>query len=482
MTEEQYAQAVDYFLKARKHLLPFTTYTMESFRVNWHHRVVSDALMDVLLGKNKRLMIFQQPRSGKSELVTRRFPAFGLGKRPDLKFMVAAYGSDLANSFNSDAQRIMASQDYQFLFPDTKMPSTSKDPRRGRYKESSELVELVGNRGAYKSVGVGGAVTGFGFDIGIIDDPIKERKEAESKTKRDAIYDWYTSTFYTRRDTMDAAIILTLTRWHEDDLAGRLLKLAKKDPKADQWRVIRLPAIADEDSIKNEYDPRELGEPLWPKRYSVEDNESLRVNAGPRDWASLYQQSPREEGGNIVKREWFKFYEENELPRFWDNLIQSWDFTFKDTKHADFVVGTVWGLKGSKKYLLDRKRKRMGFTESKEAMLVMSSKWPEAYTKLVEDKANGPAIIDALKEDVHGIVPFNPGKYGSKEARAHACAGQFQAGNVVLPKDAYWIDEYINEWLSFPNGAHDDQVDSTTQALIHLNASGVARLRQMLGG
>ena len=467
---------------AHSNLLDFTTFTMEDFAINWHHRVVAEKLMGVLEGRIKRLMIFQQPRTGKSELVARRFPAFGLGHYPDKKFMVAAYGSDLANSFNVDCQKIMTSVDYQHIFPNTQLPSISTSKTRTKFKETANLAEVVDRRGGYKSVGVGGAITGFGFNIGLIDDPIKERKEADSKVYRDNIYNWYTSTFYTRRDKSDSAIILTLTRWHEDDLAGRLLKLAAANPKADQWDVISLPALATPESIKTEYDIRQLGEPLWPNKYSLDDMETTRVNAGPRDWASLYQQSPRTEGGNIIKREWLKFYEHDELPRKWDNIIQSWDFTFKDSKKADFVVGTVWGLKGSKKYLLDRKRKQMGFTESCEAIQALSKKWPEAFTKLVEDKANGPAIIDALKDKVHGIVPFNPGSFGSKEARAHACAGQFEAGNVLLPKDVFWIDDFIEEWLSFPNGTHDDQVDSTTQALIHLNTSGVARLRRMLGG
>lgn len=469
------------YQKARETNLDFTTFTFEDFRVNWHHRVVNDNLMKILSGEIKRLMLFQQPRSGKSEMVTRRFPAFGLGHFPDKKFMVAAYGSELANSFNMDAQKIMASREYQLLFPNTQIPSVSKSKDRTKYKESANLVEIVGHKGGYKSVGVGGAVTGFGYDVGIVDDPIKDRKEADSKTYRDNVYDWYTSTFYTRRDNTDAAIILTLTRWHEDDLAGRLLRLAKSDPEADQWTVVSLPALATEESLKAEYDPRELGEPLWPKKYSLADCKRTRVNAGARDWSALYQQSPRTEGGNIVKREWFKFYKKAELPKRWDNLIQSWDFTFKDSKHADYVVGTVWGLKGSQKFLLDRIRKRMGFTESKEAMVGMGIRWPDAHTKLVEDKANGPAIIDALKKEVSGIIPFDPGKFGSKEARAHACSGQFEAGNVFLPEGAWWIDEYIEEWLSFPNGANDDQVDSTTQALIHLNKSSVVRLRQMLG-
>lgn len=470
------ARAQLLFRKARNHLLDFTTYTMGKYQVNWHHQVVSNALMDVLEGRCKRLMVFQPPRTGKSELVSRRFPSFALGKDPSLKIMVTSYGADLANSMNRDVQRIIDTPDYRGLFPETVLPSM-RGTRDGKYQQTGHYFDVVGTGGGYKSAGIGGAITGFGFNIGIIDDFIKERKDAESATYREALWNWYTSTFYSRRENDNAAIILTVTRWHQDDLAGRLLHAAENVPGADQWRVISLPAIM-EDSGSNEYDPRSPGEPLWPNKYSLESLEAIRVNSGPRDWASLHQQSPFTQGGEIIKNEWWQLYEPDDLPRRWDQVIQSWDFTFKDTSSSDFVVGQVWGKKGSNKYLLDQVRRRMGFVESLEAVQNMCRKWPNAYTKVIEDKANGPAIIDTIKSKISGVVPWSP--KDSKEARAHAISGQAEAGNLWLPKHAPWLGGYLKEWEAFPNGKNDDQVDATTQGVLKLSSNAVDRLQKML--
>ena len=479
--ERKQAELYERFYAARRGLLDFTSFTYDKYRINWHHRVVADRLDDVLAGRCKRLMIFQPPRTGKSELVSRRFPAYALGQRPDLKFIIAAYGSDLANSMNRDVQRIMETDDYKALFPKNIIPGDVRDQSGGNYKRTSNFFELAGEGlGSVKSTGVGGSLTGFGFDIGIIDDPVKERKDAESKVIRDAVWDWYTSTFYTRREDGDAAIILTVTRWHEDDLAGRLLRKAQEDPNADQWTVVKLPAICTEDS--GDYDPREMGDSLWPAKYSIGDYETIRVNSGARDWNSLYQQSPVSEGGNIVHRDWFRYYSRADLAKIrnWDQIIQSWDFTFKDTANADFVVGGVWGRKGPNKYLLDIVRARMGFVESLSAIGTLSQKWPDAYTKVIEDKANGSAIIDTIKRKVSGVIAFDPGKYGSKEARAHAISGQIEAGNVFLPDWEPWVHDYIEEWVAFPNGKNDDQVDMTTQALLKLNVGGIERLERLV--
>lgn len=470
------AELQQMFRNARGHLLDFTTFTMPKYQVNWHHRVVCNELMDVLNGKTKRLMIFQPPRTGKSELVSRRFPAYSLGIDPSKKFMVTSYGADLANSMNRDVQRIIDSPEYIDLFPETMLPSMVPG-RDGKYKQSSEYFDLVGTGGAYKSTGIGGALTGFGFDIGIIDDFIKDRKDAESATYRQNLEDWYTSTFHTRREDNSSAIILTVTRWHKDDLAGRLLAKAAKDPKADQWRVISLPAIR-EKYEENDYDKREIGEALWPKKYPVEDLESIRVNSGPRDWASLHQQEPFTAGGNIIKNEWWRTFSSEDLPRRWDQVIQSWDFAFKKTDSSDFVVGMILAKKGTNKYILDLVRRRMGFVESAQAIKDLSRKWPAAYTKVIEDKANGPAIIDYLKKDISGIVPYSP--TDSKEARAHAISGQAEAGNIWIPENAPWVPGFLSEWESFPNGANDDIVDCTTQGVLKLSSSAIDRLQKML--
>ena len=472
------AEALLQFRKAGSNLLDFTRFTFPNYVTNWHHEVVADKLDAFLRGDIRRLMIFQPPRTGKSELVTRRLPAFALGNNPNLKIIAASYSGDLANSFNSDAQQIMESARFQTRFPGLNLPTISKFKNKDKFKQTSSQVDILqpdperkgyGKKtGFYKTVGVGGSLTGFGFDIGIIDDPFKNRLEADSKVIREKVYNWYASTFLTRAEK-NARFLLTMTRWHDDDLAGRLLKKGG-------WEVICLPHVKDE--VNREYDPREIGDILWPWKFGEEDLQFMKKEGGPREWASIHQQNPQQEGGNIVKREWWQYYEK--VPRKFDQVIQSWDFTFKDTSSADFVVGGVWGRKGPDKYLLDVVRKRAGFLESVSLIQTMSAKWTEAYTKVIEDKANGPAIIETLKRKMSGVVPFDPAKFGSKEARAHAVSGQIEAGNVLLPKDAPWVHDYIEEWSAFPNGKNDDQVDMTTQALLKMGASGIDRLQRML--
>lgn len=472
------AEAVLQFRNAGENLLDFTRFTFPNYVTNWHHEVVAAKLDAFLRGDIRRLMIFQPPRTGKSELVTRRLPAFALGQNPNLRIIAASYSGDLANSFNADAQRIMESARYQARFPHLHLPTISKFRNKDKFKQTGGEVEILvpdmekpgyGKKaGFYKTVGVGGSLTGFGFDIGIIDDPFKNRKEADSTVTREAVYNWYASTFLTRAEK-NARFLLTMTRWHDDDLAGRLLKKGG-------WEVITLPHLKDE--VYRDYDPREHGEILWEWKFGAEDIEFMRTEGGPREWASIHQQNPQQEGGNIVKREWWKFYEK--LPKRFDQVIQSWDFTFKDSTSSDYVVGGVWGRKGPDKYLIDVVRRQAGFIESVSMIQTLSAKHPEAYTKLIEDKANGPAIIDTLKRKMSGVVGFNPDKHGSKEARAHAVSGQIEAGNVWLPKDAPWVHDYIEEWSAFPNGKYADQVDMTTQALIKMNTAGIDRLQRML--
>jgi predicted phage terminase large subunit-like protein len=313
------------------------------------------------------------------------------------------------------------------------------------------------------AAGVGGPLTGQGADLAIIDDPVKGPEEANSQLQRDSIWDWYRFVLRTRLQP-NAAVILVLTRWHEDDLAGRLLKAAKEDPAADQWIELKLPALAEDD------DPlgRALGEPLWPGQYSREALQAIKASIGTYAWLALFQQRPISPQGAFFHREWWKHYRER--PGSFDQVIQSWDMTFKETRDTDFVVGQVWGKVGAFKYLLDQVRGRMSFTTTLQAVRTLSARWPEATTKLVEDKANGPAVIDSLNRELGGFIPVEP--QGGKEARAAAVSPQVEAGNVFLPEGAPWLDGYIEEHAAFPKGANDDQVDATTQALIRLAEGG----------
>jgi hypothetical protein len=232
---------------ARRRLIEFTLRTCPNYQAGWFHREVATKmerfLADVLAKRAPREMLLAPPRSGKTEIVSRRFPAWTLGKHPDLSIIAASYGSDLASRNNRDVQRVMDDPEYEALFPETKLFGENiRTVARGSWLRNSDIFEVVGRKGVYRSTGVMGSITGMGGDILLLDDPIKDAHEASSKVYRDRLWEWYTSTFYTRR-APGAGILIILTRWHEDDLAGRLLN----DKEGDKWNVTRFPAIAEED-------------------------------------------------------------------------------------------------------------------------------------------------------------------------------------------------------------------------------------------
>jgi predicted phage terminase large subunit-like protein len=308
---------------------------------------------------------------------------------------------------------------------------------------------------------VGGGITGMGGDYIIIDDPIKNREEANSLTYRDKLWDWYTSTLYTRQEK-DAAILITLTRWHEDDLAGRLLELAMKDPAADQWEIVSLPAHC-EDETRHPDDTRAEGDPLWEGKYNIDELAKIRATVGVYDWSAMYQQRPQPAGGTIFKREWMsKRY--RELPAG-VQIIQSWDLPFKNSEASAKCAGIVMARKGAELFFVDCVNDKMGFTDSISAIKSLTAKHPKARAKVVEDKANGPAIIDYLRKDIPGMIPFNP--KGSKEDRALSVAPFFEAGNVYFPESGAWVGDLIDDLLRFPSGVFKDTVDATVQAILY---------------
>ena len=307
------------------------------------------------------------------------------------------------------------------------------------------------------AAGVGGPITGRGAHVAIIDDPVKNSEDASSKTMRDKTYDWYRSTLRTRL-APGGAIVLVMTRWHEDDLAGRLL--AEND---EQWEVISLAALAEAG------DPlgRECGVPLWPNRFPQHELKQIQLDLGSQLWNALYQQRPAPMEGDMLKRYWWKYYDAP--PAAFDEVVQSWDMTFKDAATSDFVVGQVWGRVGADKYLLDQVRDRLDFPATVQAVRRLTTKWPQASAVLIEDTANGPAVIATLRREIAGIIPVNP--MGGKEARAAAVSPQIEAGNVYLPSPIRvgWVQDFVEECAAFPNGANDDQVDAMTQALARLS-------------
>ena len=427
-----------------------------------HHELICEKLQQIAEGNLRRLMIFMPPRSGKSMCVTETFPSYYLGRHPDKPVIEVSYGADLAHRFGKLNRRKVEEFGSQIFGIEIS-------------KEKSSMTEWdVSERlGGMLSVGVGGSITGKGGSLIIIDDPIKNREEAESETIRNKIWNEWQNTIYTRLQD-DAAVIIILTRWHEDDLAGRLLNPEFSDPRdIDSWEILSLPAICEDPG-----DPlgRQPGQALWPE-YGYDEvwAEQTKRMVGSQSWAALYQQRPAPAEGSLIKRNWWKFY--SQLPGRFDEIIQSWDCAFKDTDTSDFVVGQVWGRIGADKYLIDQVRDRMDFPATIQAIRSLSAKHPRAATKLIEDKANGSAVIATLKHQISGLIPVNP--EGGKVVRAQAITPEIEAGNVYLPSPsiAPWIHDFIEECASFPRGKHDDQVDAMSQGLARFTMRKTPQVR-----
>ncbi|MED4866120.1 phage terminase large subunit [Heyndrickxia faecalis] len=429
-----------------------------------HTELICEHLQPIADGEQHFIMIEMPPRHGKSMTVTETFPSYFIGKNPDKRVITAAYSDGLATKFG----RVNRNKFNEFAF----------DIFGVQLSESNAATKdwgVSGHNGGMISTGIGGSITGQGADLMIIDDPIKNMKEAQSQLIRDNIWDEWEATLSTRLHD-GASVIVIMTRWHEDDLIGRLLARSPRN-----WERLRLPAIAEDD---DDLLGREIGEALCPELgFDEQWAEDKKREVGSRTWAALFQQRPSPAGGGIFKRNWWKFYvpdiqTRNKLnlgedvailPGHFDDSCQSWDCTFKATDKSDFVAGHVWAREKANFYLLDREHNRLDFPDTVRAIKHMSSKWPQINAKYIEDKANGSAVIQSLQNEIVGIIPVEP--EGGKEARANAVSPLVEAGNVYLPHPAWrpWVNDIIEEATAFPNGAHDDDVDAMTQAINQMN-------------
>lgn len=450
------------------------------------------ALKQSEAGFSPRLMIFMPPQEGKSERASHFFPLWLLMHNHDLRIGIVSYDKSTAERWGRDIRNDINNFDGSDGQLDLGLRLRMGSKSAGRW-------QLDGHRGGVYCVGIDGALTGRAVDVLIVDDPVKNRADADSKLIRQQAKDFWTSTARTRFGP-NTIIVIIQTRWHEDDLSGWLLEEAKR-PGMPPWRIVNIPAKAEktEDQYGNPIPNmlpdslgREIGEYLISARGRDREMwEQTENEVGSRDWAALYQQRPAPETGNIFLRKWWRYYEHPRAIRQPDGsyralapgrLIQSWDCAFKDTDQSDFVVGGVWHQNGYEVTLLDMIAIRADVVGTCQAMLELSMKWPQAHLKLVEDKANGPAVISVMRKKIGGIVEYQP--KGSKLARAYAVAPFCEAGNVFLPSPsmAPWISEYVTQMASFPNAANDDMVDMTTQALSRmlLEANPVTNYMQSL--
>lgn len=446
-------------------LLDFIHLTKPDYQTNWHHRVLCEYLDRFVSGEIKRLMVFMPPRHGKSEQVSRRLPAYILGKNPNASIIACSYSADLASRMNRDVQRIIDTPAYEGLFPNTRLYGANiRTVARGAYLRNSDIFEVVGHSGVYRSAGVGGGITGMGFHYGIIDDPIKNRQEANSPTYRDNLWDWFTSTFYTRQEK-DAGILLTVTRWHEDDLAGRLLNLAAAEG-GEQWTVIDFPAVATH--TQHADDPRELGEALWPDKYDLEKLDRIRIALGEHEWSALYQQSPLPPGGGMFDTQ--KIRVVDTAPEC-VQTVRFYDLAITAKRKSDYTVGLLLGVTKDEQFVvLDVYRKQAELPDVQEAIIQNAGIDGKETRIRLEAEKSGIVQLQFLLRDKRArpyTIDAKP-PLGDKRTRAAPVATRVNAERFMILRGG-WNRAFLDELAVFDSGAHDDQVDALSGAYAMLS-------------
>jgi len=445
---------MDKIERSKESFLYFVTQMWPIFISGSHHKIMSDAFERVANGELKRLIINMPPRHTKSEFASFLLPAWFLGKFPQKKIIQTAHTAELATGFGRKVRNLVSSEQYQKVFQ-TKLSSDSK--AAGRWNTN------VG--GDYFAIGVGGAVTGKGADLLIIDDPHSEQEAKQGNPAVfDGVYEWFTSGPRQRLQP-GGAIIIVMTRWAKRDLTGQILKNSDKDG-VDQWEVIDFPAI-----MPN-------GNPLWPGFWSKTALESLKAELPVAKWEAQYQQNPTSEEGAIIKREHWMIWDKKTPPDC-EYIIQSWDTAFEKNNRADYSACTTWGVfqhpnkNGDLKaniILLDAFKERMEFPELKRRALDVYREY-EPDTLIVEKRAAGAPLIYEMRKMGIPVAEYTPGKGNDKISRVNAISALFESSMVWCP-ETRWAEEVMDELASFPNGDHDDLVDSSSQALMRFRLGG----------
>jgi predicted phage terminase large subunit-like protein len=440
--------------RCRESYLFFVQQMWPIFISGKHHAIMADAFERVARGDLKRLIINMPPRHTKSEFASYLLPSWFLGKFPEKKIIQTAHTAELATGFGRKVRNLVSSENYQKVF-DTKLSSDSK--AAGRWN-----THLGGD---YFAIGVGGAVTGKGADLLIIDDPHSEQEAKQGNPAVfDNVYEWFTSGPRQRLQP-GGAIIIVMTRWSKRDLTGQILKNAGKDG-VDQWEIIDFPAIMPS------------GTPLWPAFWSKTALEALKAELPVAKWEAQYQQNPTSEEGAIIKREQWSIWDKDTPPQC-EYIIQSWDTAFEKNNRADYSACTTWGVfqhpnkQGDMRpniILLDAFKQRMEFPELKKMALELWKEW-EPDTLIVEKRAAGAPLIYEMRKMGIPLSEFTPGKGNDKISRVNAISDLFASGVVWCP-ETRWAEEVMDELASFPNGDHDDLVDSSSQALMRFRQGG----------
>lgn len=446
--------------QAREGFMPFIKKVWPAFIEGRHHKIMAESFERVVNGDLKRLIINMPPRHTKSEFASYLLPAWFLGQYPEKKIIQTAHTAELSVGFGRKVRNLVDSDDYKEIFPELGLRADSK--AAGRWSTSKG--------GEYFAIGVGGAVTGKGADLLIIDDPHSEQEgQSADPAVFDKVYDWYTSGPRQRLQP-GGSIIIVMTRWHKRDLTGKIIKTSVQREGMDEWELIEFPAIMPS------------GKALWPEFWSLAELEALRSELPAPKWQAQYQQDPSSEESALVKREWWKKWED-ERPPPCEFIIQSWDTAFLKTQRADYSACTTWGVfyhpdeQGVTQpniILLDAFKDRLEFPELKKCAFEFYNEFePDAC--IVEAKAAGTPLIFELRAMGIPVSEYTPSRGNDKISRVNAVSDLFASGIVWCPETRF-AEEVIEEFASFPAGEHDDLVDSSTQALLRFRQGGFLRL------
>jgi predicted phage terminase large subunit-like protein len=431
----------------------FLTFVKEmwpNFIEGRHHKIISDKFNKLATGEIKRLIVNMPPRHTKSEFASYFLPAWMIGKDSSLKIIQATHTAELAVAFGRKTKNLIDSQEYQDIFS-TRLQEDSK--AAGRWNTS--------DKGEYFAAGVGGAMTGRGADLLIIDDPHAEQ-DILSEGAFDKAWEWYTSGPRQRLQP-GGRIVLVMTRWSQKDLTQKLLN-AQKDPKADKWEIVEFPAILPS------------GKPVWPEYWNLEDLEAVKASAGTAKWNAQYMQDPTSETGSLIKRDWWQNWEHDQMPAI-EYVIQSYDTAFTKKQTSDYSAITTWGVftpnpdSGPNLILLDAIKDRYEFPELRREALEQKKYWDPDLI-IIEAKASGQPLIDELRNMGIPVADFSPGRGQDKRMRVASVAPLFESGLIWAPLGREFAQEVVEECAAFPYGDHDDLVDSTTQALMRFRRGG----------
>ncbi len=432
-----------------KDFMAFVKAMWPQFIEGSHHKIIAKKFNDIAEGRIKRLIINMPPRHTKSEFASFLLPSWMVGRRPDLKIIQTTHTTELAIRFGRKAKTLIDSPEYQSVFKTT----LREDSKAAGKWETAQ-------GGEYYAAGVGSAITGRGADLLIIDDPHSEQ-DALNATALERAYEWYTSGPRQRLQP-GGAIVVVMTRWNMKDLTGALLK-SQKEIKSDKWEIVEFPAIMPS------------GKPVWPEYWKKEELEGVKASLSIGKWNAQWMQNPTAEEGSIIKREWWKVWDKDYIPKLY-HVIQSYDTAFLKKETADYSAITTWGIfypdpdSPAHLILLDAVKDRLEFPELRKKALEQYKYWnPE--TVIVEAKASGLPLTYELRKMGIPVINFTPSKGNDKHARVNAVAPLFESGQIWAP-DEKFAEEVIEECASFPYGDHDDLVDSTTQAVMRFRQGG----------